>query len=207
MRFVHIAAIAVGLSTSVVSMFGQGSALSIPPTVSSYALVNQTFVTRSQSFYTYQAILVNTGPALPNVTASVSSLSPFVTVVSGQGTLHFSPVPANSMVTSTNSFTIQINGGLAFDPSEITWSFNNPSANPGPNQTVPVLTTVTLNGGGSTNPAGIGSLSYSWTIRSAPPGSTTPTASPSSSITSRPRRPRSTPKTSRPRAISRASME
>src|SRR6202007_1828550 len=45
-------------------------------------------------------------------------------------------------------------------------------ANAGPPQTVSVLSTVTLNGGGSTNPGGIGALTYSWTIQSAPSGST-----------------------------------
>ena len=85
---------------------GQFSGLSIPPTGSSYLLASQTFVTRTQSYYTYQAILVNTGPALTSVTATATSLSPNVTVVAGQGTLYFSSVPANGQAISTNTFTI-----------------------------------------------------------------------------------------------------
>ncbi len=158
------------LSLSPVS--GQIPDLSIPPTGSSYSLVSQTFVTRTQSYYTYQATLVNTGPALTSVTAVAISLSPKVTVVAGQGTLHFSPVPANARSVSTNTFTILVNGGVPFDGSQINWSFNGPFANPGPNQTVQVFSTVTLNGGGSTNPTGIGSLTYSWAIQSGPTGST-----------------------------------
>lgn len=153
-------------------LFGQLSGLSIPATASSYQLVTQVFVTRAQSYYTYQAILTNTGAAVGSVTATATSLSPDVSVVAGQNTLHFPPVPANGQVSSTNTFTILVSGGNSFDPSQITWSFNNPYADPGPNQIVPVLSTVILNGGNSTNPAGIGSLTYSWAIHSAPAGST-----------------------------------
>ena len=138
----------------------------------SYLLVSQTFVTRSQSYYTYQAIVVNNGPALASATATATSLSPNITVVAGQGTLQFAPVPANTSTISTNTFTIMTSGGVQFDGSQISWSFNGPSANAGPPQTVPVLSTVTLNGGGSTNLGGIGTLTYSWSIQSAPAGST-----------------------------------
>jgi PKD domain len=173
MRYPYTAAVAIALSvlgSSPVS--GQVSNLSIPPAASSYLLVSQTFVTRTQSYYTYQAILVNTGSALTSVTAAATSLSQNITVVAGQGTLHFASVPANGHAVSTDTFTILVNGGAPFDGSQISWSFNGPFANPGSNQTVPVLSTVTLNGGGSTNPSGIGSLTYSWAIQSAPAGST-----------------------------------
>jgi hypothetical protein len=183
MRYTSTAAIVIALAAlSLSPASGQVSGLSIPPTGSSYLLANQTFVTRSQSYYTYQAILVNTGAALASVTATATSLSPNVTVVAGQGTLHFSSVPANGQAISTNSFTILVSGGVSFDGSQISWSFNGPVANPGPNQTVPVLSTVTLNGGGSTNPSGIGSLTYSWAIQSAPSGSTAALSNANSAI-------------------------
>jgi hypothetical protein len=173
MRYLHTVTIAIALWAPGPSMmFGQSSALSIAPNPASYPLVSQTFVTRSQSYYTYQAIIVNTGPALAGATATATSLSPNITVVPGQGTLQFAPVPSNTPTTSTNTFTILTSGGVQFDGSQIAWSFNSPFANPGPAQTVPVLSTVTLNGGGSTNPSGIGSLTYSWSIQSAPAGST-----------------------------------
>ena len=115
----------------------------------------------------YTAVLNNTGGALPGVTATLTSLASNVTIVPGQGTLEFSPVPsgtpsAPSQVTSTNTFTIIVDRSLPFSFSSLSWSFNNPFANPGLNQTVPNLSTVTLNGSGSTNPSGIGSLTYSW---------------------------------------------
>jgi hypothetical protein len=173
MRRLFNAAIAIALLAPGPSiMSGQSSGLSIAPTATSYILVSQTFVTRSQSYYTYQAIIVNSGPALANATATATSLSPNVTVVAGQDTLHFSPVPSNTPTVSADTFTILTSGGVQFDGSQISWSFNGPTANAGPPQTVPVLSTVTLNGGGSTNPGGIGTLTYSWSIQSAPAGST-----------------------------------
>jgi len=180
MRYIRAAAIALFLSALGPSpIFGQiaASYLSIPTTASSYLLVSSQRVARTQSYYTYQAILVNSGPALPAVTATASSLTPNVSIVAGQGTLHFSPVPANSQVTSTDTFTILVNS-FSFEASDLQWSFLNPVAHPGPNQTVAVDSTVTLNGSGSTIGGGagsinVGSLTYSWTLPSVPPGSKT----------------------------------
>jgi hypothetical protein len=173
MRFLYTVAVAFALWAPGPSiMFGQSSGLSIAASPGSYVLVSQTFVTRSQSYYTYQAILVNNGPTLAGATATATSLSPNITVVPGQGTLQFAPVPSNTPTKSANTFTIMTSGGVQFDGSQISWSFNSPYASAGPPQTVPVLSTVTLNGGGSTNPAGIGALTYSWSIQSAPAGST-----------------------------------
>ncbi len=178
MRYVCAAAIALSLSALGPSpMLGQTAAsyLSIPATYSSYVLVSSQRVTRAQFYYTYQAILINAGPALPAVTATAASSDPNVTIVAGQGTLHFSPVPANSQVTSIDTFTILVNSS-AFDGSQLQWSFLNPVAHPGPNQTVPVESTVTLNASGSTTGGGmgslnVGSLAYSWTLSGVPSGS------------------------------------
>ncbi len=178
MKYVCATAIALCLSALAPSpVFGQieASYLSIPPTQTSYLLVSSQRVTRSQFYYTYQAVLVNTGPALPAVTATATSLVPNVSLVPGQGSIHFSPVPANSQVTSIDTFTILVNS-FSFVPSDLQWSFLNPVAKPGPNQTAAVNSTVTLNGSGSTTGAGVGalkvgSLTYSWTLTSVPPGS------------------------------------
>ena len=173
MRHIHTLAIVIALWAAAPSIsFGQSSGLSIVASPTSYPLVSQTFVTRSQSYYTYQAIVVNNGPALASAAATATSLSPNITIVPGQGTLQFAPVPSNTSTISTNTFTILTSGGVQFDGSQISWSFNGPSANAGPPQTVPVLSVVTLNGGASTNSGGIGTLTYSWSIQSAPAGST-----------------------------------
>ena len=88
MRYLHAVAIAIALWAPGPSiMFGQSSGLSIAANSTSYLLVSQTFVTRSQSYYTYQAIVVNNGPALASAAATATSLSPNITVVPGQGAL------------------------------------------------------------------------------------------------------------------------
>jgi hypothetical protein len=148
-------------------MFGQGTqGLSI----TNYQFVSEQRISFSQSDVTYRASLVNTGGARGAVTATVTSLVPSVQVVQGQGNLHFSPVPANSTVNSTDTFTILVDRSVPFDFSNLQWNFNAPVANAGPNQTVSVGTTVTLNGSGSTNPSGLGNLTYMWRFTSRPPG-------------------------------------
>ncbi len=174
MRYVQGAAIAIVLlALSPSPTLGQSgiSNLSIPPNNSSYQLVSSTRFSLTQFYYTYRPVLSNSGPAVTGVTGTVTSLAPGVLVVAGQGTVHFDPVPANGQVTSTDTFTILVNRTVAFTFNDLQWSFQNPFADPGPNQTVPLNTPVTLNAGGSTNPGGIGPLTYSWTFQSVPSGS------------------------------------
>ncbi len=148
------------------------SSVSIPPLGSNYIELSEVRNTRTQFYVTFQVILVNNGPALPGVTATVTTQAPNVQLVPGQSAVHFAPVPANSTVMSNDSFTILIDRSVPFDFSFLQWSFANPVANPGPNQTATVGSTVTLNGSGSTNPSGIGSLTYNWSLTSVPAGST-----------------------------------
>jgi hypothetical protein len=171
MKCLQSVVVAIGLLTQGHAFLYGQSGLSITPASTSFPLVSQTFINRSESYFTYRAVLVNSGPAVASVVAVATSLSPYVTVVAGQGNLHFSQVPANGVAVSRDTFTLLITNGLRFDGSQIEWSFNGPASNAGPNQTVPVYTTVTLNGSGSTNSAGIGSLVYQWAIQSTPAGS------------------------------------
>src|SRR5580658_8155531 len=76
------------------------SNLSIPPLGSNYIELNQVRYTRTQFYDTFQVILVNNGPALPGITATLTSLAPSVELVPGQSTVHFAPVPANGNVMS-----------------------------------------------------------------------------------------------------------
>src|SRR5450759_2358852 len=170
MRYMFQATV-VALSVLVPSVaFGQLS-------ITNYQLVSQQSISSTKSNFTYRADLLNTGGALGSVTATVTSVDPFsVRVVPGQDTLQFAPVPANSQVTSSNTFTIQVDQTVPFDFSKLQWTFQTgpapPVANAGPNQTAVVGSMVTLNGSGSTNPSGVGTLTYSWAFTSLPPGST-----------------------------------
>jgi hypothetical protein len=146
--------------------------LSIPQT--SYTEVSETRYTRTQYYETLTAQLQNTGVALGGVTATFSSLAPNVQFVPGQATLHFSPVPAGtpgapSLVLSSDTFTMLVDRSVPFDWSQVQVSFQFPFSNPGPNQTVPIGSTVTLNGSGSTNVGSIAPLTYSWSFVSPLP--------------------------------------
>ena len=121
------------------------------------------------AYITYRAGLINPGVAGDASTATASSQVAGVTVVPGQGNLHFAPAPAFSQVTSS-TFTIQVDQMVPISFGCLQWSFLGPVANAGPNQTAREGSTVTLNGRGSTNPRGVGTLSYSWTFSSRPPG-------------------------------------
>ena len=143
---------------------GAGSELSI----GNYQLVSQQRLSRTQWFFTFAADLTNTGPVRTGVTAKVTSLASTVQAVAGQDVLHFAPVPANSKVTSADTFTVLVDGSPYLDFTTLSWSFLSPVANAGPNQTASVGRTVSLNGGASTNPGGVGTLSYLWVLESRP---------------------------------------
>jgi hypothetical protein len=139
--------------------------------IANYQFISQQPISATQYKVTYSADLINTGPAITAITATVTTQASGVQVV--QGNLHFSPVPAKSQVNSNNTFTLLINRTVTFSFTSLQWSFNSPVADAGPNQTASVGATVTLNGSASTNPSGIGSLLYNWTFVSRPPGTAT----------------------------------
>ena len=141
--------------------------------ITNYQFVSEQRISQTQSNVTYRADLVNTGGPHAMVTAGLTSPSPNMVVIPGQNTLMFSPVPAQSTVTSQNTFTITVNRSVVVDLTQLQWTFLTPIANAGPNQTAKVGSTVTLNGTASTNPSGYGALSYHWTFTSRPPGTST----------------------------------
>ena len=164
-------AIEVGLCLICSPAFGQVQGLSI----ANYELVNEVPAAAPNLEVTYRAAVVNTGAALPPLTATVTSLDPFsVRVVPGAGTLNFGAVPAKGEVMSSNTVTLLVNSSAPLDFSNLKWTFQTsaaPVANAGPNETVPVKQLVILNGSGSTNPSGVGTLTYSWRFTSVPAGS------------------------------------
>jgi hypothetical protein len=138
--------------------------------ITNYQFVSEQRWSRTESYVTYRADLVNTGPARDAITATVTSLVPSIQTVPGQRNLHFSPVPAGSTVTSSNTFTLLVDRTVPFSFSSLQWSFLAPFANAGPDQTLAIGTQAILNGSASTNPSGVGSLSYRWAFVSRPAG-------------------------------------
>jgi Putative Ig domain/PKD domain len=170
MRYVSPATLVVFLSgLAPGAMFGQIVPANL--SVTNYRFVSEDRVDRTHSIFTYNADLVNKGPAIPAVTATVQSLLSTIVVQPGLGNLHFPPTPAGGLTSSTNTFSLLVDRTGNTDFSNLEWSFVAPVANPGPNQTGATGVTVTLNGSGSTNPIGIGSLQYFWTFTSSPQGS------------------------------------
>jgi beta propeller repeat protein len=102
----------------------------------------------------------------------------------------------NAADTATPSFIADVNGsytiglvvtdtlGAASARDTVTVSFNNlaPVANAGGNQAVVAVSTVTLDGSGSTD-ANLDALTYQWTLASAPPGSMASLSAPNSAVT------------------------
>ncbi len=149
-----------------------------------YDLVTETRVTRSQWYATYKAKLLNNGPAVTAVTASVTSPTPSVQISPGQGTVHFGAVGSNAQVTSNDTFTILVDRSFPFDLNTLNWSFVVPFANAGPNQTVSLNGTVLLNAGASINPTGAGTLTYHWSFVTRPPRSNAVLINPDSVVAS-----------------------
>ncbi len=173
MKYLGQATLIAFLIAAPAVVFGQGA--------QDLSITNYQVVSQQQGFLrvnvTYRAELVNSGGAsFGSVTATLTSLNPFsFKVVPGQDTLTFSPVPAKSHVTSINTFTILIDPKIPFDFANLQWTFQTtlagPVANAGPPQAAKVGTIVMLDGTGSTNPPGIGTLAYKWSFTSRPGGS------------------------------------
>jgi hypothetical protein len=164
----------LGLCTVVpAGLFAQGAqTLSI----TNYQCVSSQQVTMTLSNVTYRADIVNKGNPEATVLATATSLNPSsFTMATGQDTLSFAPVPPNTPVTSSNTFTMRVNRTVPFDFANLQWTFQTtplpPVANAGANQTARVGDTVTLDGSGSTNPSGVGTLTYSWAFTYRPGGS------------------------------------
>jgi hypothetical protein len=153
-------------------------------TINKYTLVGEERLSRSEWYVTYRAELTNNGAARSGVTAVVTSLCPTVRVVPGQGIIHFGPVASNGSATSIDTFTLLVDRSILFNLGDLVWSFVNPVAHAGPNQTVARGATVNLNGSGSTNPNGGGTLTYRWTLQTRPSGSQATIANPTSIVSS-----------------------
>ena len=179
MRYVSLTAVAVAVSALVPSaLLGQIDSTKL--SIQGYQVLSEVPYSQTQSYFTYSASLLNIGPAVPAITATVTTRLSSAIVVPGMGNLHFPPAATNTTVNSLNTFTLLIDRTAIFGFNALTWSYVAPVANAGPDQTGSVGTTVTLNGSGTTNPSGLGTLTYSWAFASVPGGSVASITNPTS---------------------------
>jgi hypothetical protein len=166
------------MKTRLLSLIGLSTMLcgiaSAQLSIVNYQKLSETRVDRTLFDYTFKADISNQGAAIDAATATVTSLSPSITVRSG--TLSFSNIPANGSVTSSNTFVIRVDRTVAFSFSNLQWTFHiadppqPPVANAGPPQNVALGATVHLDGSQSTASAGR-SLQFLWSFVSRPAGS------------------------------------
>lgn len=145
-----------------------------PLTISGYQKVSEARVGRTDVRYVYRVQVSNTGVALSGVIARVTSRSSSTVII--EGVVDIGSLAASSSVTSLDTFTMQQNRSVPFNPADLQWSFDYeiappanspPSANAGIDQTVALGVQVQLDGTGSTDPDG-DQLSYSWEFVSRP---------------------------------------
>jgi len=88
-----------------------------------YVLVGRAAAGGARSYLTYRAAVLNNGPALNALTATLSSADPSrLEVVAGRDTVTFVPLPANSQVTSGDTFTVMADDTAPIDFSQLQWT-------------------------------------------------------------------------------------
>jgi hypothetical protein len=140
-----LAACGGGSATPATGDGAEAGTLDLPPSpqpprltvdVTSYQLVTSERVGRTDFLYTYRVNIANAGGEANNVRATVSSSSASTVVT--DASVDFGDVPETSTVTSLDTFQIQQNRTVPFDPSALSWSveFGTPSG--------PTVATVTV---------------------------------------------------------------
>ncbi len=155
------------LVTALVLPAAQVWAASGDLTVTGTDVITSTRVSRTHFDYTLTIDVDNAAEALTNVTGLVSSTSTATEIL--EDTVVLGTIPANSQITSTDTFTIRHDRRVLFDPDVLVWTFSGlpantaPIADAGPDQTVTEGQTVTLNGAGSSDGDG-DPLTFSWSL-------------------------------------------
>ncbi len=90
-----------------------------------YELVSSKRVSRTDMEFTYKVTLENTGDAVTDAVATVTSSSPHTTIVEAE--VFFGDVDAAAIVNSEDTFALRQNRRYRFDPSSLSWSI---AANP-----------------------------------------------------------------------------
>jgi len=97
-------------------------------TISNYSLQSKERASRTEYSYTYKADITNSGDAVENTTATVSSLSTNTKIVADS--LTFGAVGLSETVTSSDSFTITQNRKFPFNPDDLIWNITADPAIP-----------------------------------------------------------------------------
>lgn len=105
-----------------------GQVLAQDPTIDQqYTLEKKHKVSRTEYDFSYYVKIINTGDAIKNVTASVSSTSVNTVVI--DGSVNFNDVPTGESSQSIDTFTIRQNRRHAFDPDSLVWDIQYELAN------------------------------------------------------------------------------
>src|SRR5580693_7493317 len=116
MRFVSAVVVFLGAAT-LATPPASGQVNPAYLSITGYQFVSEVRSTQTLSYVTYRADLLNTGPAVPALTATLSVASyasDYASVVSGSSNLQFPPAPQYSEITSTNTFTILVDRTVNF---------------------------------------------------------------------------------------------
>lgn len=116
-------------------------------TVGDLTLVSSQRAGRTAFDYTYKVDLTSAGGAYENVTATITSSSPYTTIT--EGDLSFPDAASGATVTSTDTFTLRQDRRVAFDPGALSFNISATSAESTP-LGVRITSPVTLLTVGST---------------------------------------------------------
>lgn len=97
-------------------------------TVGNYSPVSSKRISLTTFEYVYKANITNTGENVINVTASVTSSSPYITVI--EGVLSFGSVASGASVPSIDTFTVRHNRQGPFDVNALLWNISSQPAAP-----------------------------------------------------------------------------
>ena len=172
-------AAATELSDAQLPVYMQGAAempVAPPLSIGNYVQVGNKRITLTEYQYTYSAVITNTGQAVNNVTAVLTSVDPNTIVI--EDMVQFGNVEAASTKTGINTFTIQQNRLYSFNPANMIWEISfdaapnpPPTANAGPDQLINAGDTVTLDGRSSVGFNDM-PINYRWSFVEKPDGST-----------------------------------
>ena len=154
--------------------------------IGNYVLVSKTRISVLEYRLTYKADLIN--GSTTNITSATAKLSPIFNLLTTDNQLSFGSVASGKSVTSTDTFTLR---WPVFNPVSpkilekvLVWRIsttNNaaPIANAGPDQTVSLGSTASLDGSASSDLDG-DTLTYQWSITTKPTDSVATLTNPTS---------------------------